>query len=172
LDSIIGPMNIIFDTNKFTLGYTFFLEPKRNMIMDGIFSKIIYSNQYFTLNGIYLYLPIDIQSMEKAMNKNIIKFYASSPANNHLVQELSKIEYRIIEYYKQLNNITKRTTSLLSKQLYSGSLKLYKEYNDYRLIPDSKPTYIVKISGIWENEDEVGINYKVIESFPFQAAAL
>lgn len=158
-------MNIIFDTNKFTLGYTFFLEQKRNMIMDGIFSKIIYSNQTFTINGIYLYLPIDIQGIEKSLNKNIIKFYPSSPNNISLVQDLSKIEYRIIEYYKQLNNITKKTTCLLTKQLYSGSLKLYKEYNDYKLMNDNKPTYIVKISGIWENDDEVGINYKVIESF-------
>jgi hypothetical protein len=160
-------MNIVFDINKFTLGYTFFLEAKRNMIMDGIFSKIIYSNQFFTLNGIYLYLPIEIQCMEKTLNKNIIKFYANSPVNSILVQELSKIEYRIIEYYKQLNNITKRTTCLLSKQLYSGSLKLYKEYNEYKLLNESKPTYILKISGIWENDDEIGINYKVIESFPF-----
>jgi hypothetical protein len=158
-------MNIICDTNKFTLGYTFFLEQKRNMIMDGIFSKIIYSNQSFTLNGIYLYLPIEIQSIEKSLNKNIIKFYPSSPINMNLVQDLSKIEYRIIEYYKQLNNISKKTTCLLTKQLYSGSLKLYKEYNEFKLINDNNPTYILKISGVWENDEEVGINYKVIESF-------
>lgn len=161
-------MNIIFDINKFTLGYTFFLEPKRNMIMDGIFSKIIYSNQYFTLNGIYLYFPIEIHSTEKAMNKNIIKFYPLSHINSQIIQELSKIEHRIIEYYKQLNNISKKPSNLLSKQLHSGGLKLYKEYNDYNHFYDSKPTYIVKISGIWENDDEVGINYKVVESFHFQ----
>lgn len=158
-------MNIVFDYNKFTLGYTNFLEAKRNMIMDGTFSKIIYSNPFFTLNGIYLYLPIEIQGIEKTMNKNIIKFYPSSPNNINLVQDISKIEYRIIEYYKQLNNVIKKTTCLLTKQLYSGNLKLYKDYNDHKFSNDSKPTYIIKISGIWESSEEVGINYKVIESF-------
>lgn len=158
-------MNIIFDINKFTLGYIYFLEPKRNMIMDGIFSKIIYSNQYFTLNGIYLYLNIEIAMIEKTLNKNIIKFYPSIPINNLLVQELSKVEYRIIEYYKQLNNIIKKTSCVLTKQLYSGSLKLYKEFNDNKLTYDREPSYVIKISGIWENEEEVGINYKIIEAY-------
>jgi hypothetical protein len=158
-------MNIIFQIQDFQLGYLYFLDTKQNIIIDGVFSKIIYSNQYLTLNSIFLYLPIEIQTIDKIMNKNVIKFYPSAPQNIQLVQELSKIEYKIIEYYKHVNHIQKKTVCLLTKQLYSGNLKLYRDYNSYKLNCDKKPQYIVKISGIWENEDEVGITYKIMEAF-------
>ena len=160
-------MNIIFDIEKFILAYTYFLEAKRNMIMDGTFSKILYSNEMFTLNGIYLYLPLEIQSIEKNINKYIIKFYPSSNINMSLVQELSKIEYKILEYYKQVNYVNnKKSLCSLTKQLYSGNLKVYKDYNENKLVSDKPQTYIVKISGIWENCEDVGITYKVFESCP------
>jgi len=158
-------MNVIFDIQNFQLEYLFFMDAKQNIIMDGVFSKIIYSNQHLTLNSIYLYLPIEIQSIDKIMNKNIIKFLPSSPNNTLFVQELSKLEYRMLEYYKQMNHVNKKISCLLTKQLYSGNLKLYRDYNDYKTNKNKKPHYIVKISGIWENSEELGITYKILESF-------
>jgi hypothetical protein len=84
-----------------------------------------------------------------------------------LVQELSKIEYRIIEYYKQINKIEKKTVCLLTKQLYSGNLKIYKDYSENsKKCSNHNIKYIVKLSGIWETYDEIGITYKIIESYP------
>lgn len=51
-------MNIILDTKRFSLGNVNFLETKRNMIMDGNFTKLIYSNEWFSMNGIYFYSPL------------------------------------------------------------------------------------------------------------------
>ena len=162
-------MNIVFDITNFQLSNIFFLDAKQNIIMDGTFSKIIYSNHFITLNGIYFYLPIDIQSIERVNNRNIIKFHPSSSTNSLFVQDLSKIECRIIEYYKQMNQITKKTSCLLTKQLYSGNLKIYKDYNDYgtKSFRDKTPQYIVKISGIWETKEEIGATYKIIECYGF-----
>ena len=58
-----------------------------------------------------------------------MKYNPNSNINNILIQELSKIEYRIIEYYKQINQITKRTNCILNRQLLTGNLKIYKDYN-------------------------------------------
>ena len=96
-------MNIVFDISSFQLINLIFLESKRNIIMDGTFTKIIYSNQSLSLNSIYFYLPIELQSIDKITNKYFLKFYPSSVINMPIVQELSKIEYKIIEYYKQIN---------------------------------------------------------------------
>jgi len=165
-------MNIILDISNLQLGYIFFLHAKQNIIMDGIFSKIIYSNPNFTLNGIYFHFPLEIISVDKIMNKNIVKFNPLSASNFALIQELSKIEYRIIEYYKQIhqnNKFAKKTACLLTKQLNSGSLKLYRDYNDITTTPtvNTKPTYyVIKLSGLWENNDDVGITYKIIEMHP------
>jgi len=159
-------MNIVFDISNFQLGYIYFLHAKQNIVMDGIFSKIIYSNEHMTLNGIFLHIPLEVSSVDKIMNKNIVRFSPSSPTNISLIQELSKIENRIIEYYKQThqnNKYAKKASCLLTKQLYSGSLKLYRDYLDNRPTHGRTPYYVVKISGIWENSEEIGITYKILE---------
>ena len=132
--------------------------------MDGTFAKIIYSNQYFSINSIYFHFLVEIHSIEKQMNKYIMKYNPNNVINAQIIQELSKIEYRIIEYYKQINQINKRTNCILNKQLMSGNLKIYKDYNLSK-INKNHPQYIIKISGIWENNNEIGITYKIIESY-------
>jgi len=48
---------------------------------------------------------------------------------------------------------------LLSKQLASGFMKVYKESH----LSSAKPpdTFCVKISGVWETKDECGLTYKL-----------
>ena len=49
--------------------------------------------------------------------------------------------------------------SLLYNTLMNGSIKLYvKQYSNL-----SNLKYIIKISGVWENDKEVGITYKFLE---------
>ena len=53
-------MIISLDLPKFTLTNLFFLDTKKNMIMDGNFTKLLYSNELFVMNGLYLLFPIEI----------------------------------------------------------------------------------------------------------------
>ena len=141
------------------------MEPKQNIIMDGTFSKIIFSNEFFALNGLFFFLPIQHQTIDCYMNKYIMKFYPSGPANVPIVQQLSKIEYSIIEYYKEIHHCKKRTSCILTKQLYSGNLKIFKDMVSGKPRSNSANKYIIKIAGIWETHEEVGITYKVMECF-------
>lgn len=184
-------MSIVLDICEFQLGYLYFLHAKANIMMNGTFSKILYSDEHLILNGIFLHLPLDITSIEKVANKNIIQFHPNSTTNAPLIRELSKIENRIIEYYKQLQQSiyepsenavsryrddvsdvymkrykpVKKLSCLLSKQLASGKLKLYRDYSEQRTTKGKTPYYMIKISGVWENEIEIGITYKIIEAF-------
>ena len=45
-----------------------YLYPKKNTIMDGEFTKILYSKEYVTMNGLYLYIPFTI--IERKNNDN------------------------------------------------------------------------------------------------------
>lgn len=157
-------MNIVLDISNYSFLNIFFLETKRNIIMDGTFTKFIYSNDNIILNSVYLYFPIEVQSIEKNMNKNMVRFHPSSEHNMPLINELSKIEYRIIEYYKILHKCNKKTICLLTKQLFNGNLKIYRESNDASY-KNRNLKYIIKLSGIWENYDDVGITYKLIECY-------
>ena len=91
-------MNISIDLQKVSLSNLFFLDKKSNIIMDGNFTKILYSNELFTMNGLYILFPIDITSMERNMNKNIIKLNPYDPKNSGIIQEFAKLEQRILEY--------------------------------------------------------------------------
>jgi len=133
--------------------------------MDGTFSKIVFSNDSFALNGLFFFLPIQYQTIDCYMNKCIMKFHPSNPTNISLVQQLSKIEYSIIEYYKQIYQCNKKTSCILTKQLYSGNLKIFKVVTSEKNRHNSTNKYMIKIAGIWETHDEVGITYKVMECF-------
>ena len=57
----------------------FFLEPKPNIIIDGTFTKIIYTSEDFTLNGIYIFIPHDNKLTDtiRRLETNILSQYAS-----------------------------------------------------------------------------------------------
>jgi len=152
-------MNITLDLQKLLLSNIYFLEKKRNIIMDGNFTKIIYSNEKFTMNGIYILFPIELTTNDK--NVNLVKFNPYQPNNASIIAEIVKLEYRIVEYYKNIFQCKGKISNFLSKQLYSGSLKLYKELNSVDSNPQKK--YLIKISGVWETSDDVGITYKLME---------
>uniref|UniRef100_A0A6C0B2L1 Uncharacterized protein n=1 Tax=viral metagenome TaxID=1070528 RepID=A0A6C0B2L1_9ZZZZ len=156
-------MNIILDNSNFQLGYMYFLQPKQNIIMDGTFSKIIYSDECFSLNSVYLSMPLEIQSIERSGNKHSARLAIDSSQNNIFIQELSKIEHRIIEYYKQTHTNKGGKNSVVSiyKQLMSGTIKLYSARKDGQAI---SPQFILKISGIWESQSDIGLTYKIIEA--------
>jgi hypothetical protein len=175
-------MNIILDNNDFTIENVFFLEKMNNVVIDGFFSKIIISDEFFTMNGLFLNLPLIVNesSMINQYNKQIINFNSHTQNNLLLITKISEIENSIIHYYKKLHDIKKKSSLVLSTQLFNGYFKIYKEngyFSNYRTDngnPSSKPggkpditktnkKYIIKISGLWENKDEIGISYKFIE---------
>jgi hypothetical protein len=161
-------MNIVLDTNKFSINYIYFLEKKKNIIIDGNFTKIIFSNQYFTMNCIYIKFPVELTKIEKNDNKNSIFYNPYNPNNLITIQDFTKIEFNIIEFYKKMNGCHKKVVPSLSKQLYSGIIKIYNMYRDYKEIiinnsNNNNNQYIIKISGIWETNNEIGITYKIYQ---------
>ena len=49
-------MNVALNTDNFNIEYTSLLDSKKNIITtDGIFTKIIFSNRLFVMNGVFFY---------------------------------------------------------------------------------------------------------------------
>jgi hypothetical protein len=158
-------MNLVFDISTFRPEHIHFLETKKNIIMDGNFTKIIYSDEFLTMNGIYISFPIQIGPTDKIVNKNNIQFNIHSIHNAALMKELARLENYVVGYYKRTYSNDKRLKNSLAAQLYTGFLKMYKEFNYDKSIVRKNPRYVLKISGIWENHDEIGITYKFIEMY-------
>lgn len=151
-------MNIVIDINDFNKDFVFLQEPvKNNIIDDSKFIRIIYSNNIFSLNTLYVSFNLQISQLENYFNKH--KFIFNIKQNMKTISQMRCLEETILEKI-YINN--KKSVFRLYDQLNSGNLKLFKEnlklnkpYNDHELI--------IKISGIWENDYEYGITYKFVD---------
>jgi hypothetical protein len=127
----------------------FFCEPIKNNIMnESIFIRILYSTDLMILNGIYLLVNLNDISYEKYYNKYKCNFNIFN--HKDTIEKLKLIEENILKKYK-----TNKTPTFKNyEQLKNGYIKIFNdiEINSY--------SFIIKISGIWENYYNYGLTYK------------
>lgn len=152
-------MNIAYKLEQLSLQNLFFMDSKKNIIMDGKFTKVLYSDDLLTTNGVSIVIPFHNTSLDKTYNKTMLKFQTSDPTNAKLCNELAWIEKYILDYYKQITSNTKTSTTTLNDHMKNGNVKIYRDSN-----ATSIKHVIIKISGIWEDQTRVGLTYKFMES--------
>lgn len=147
-------MNILINNKLFNINDVFFQELVKNTIMnESSFTRILYSNNIFILNGIHLLINLKIDKIEKYYHKYICHFNINS--NNEIIDTIINIERKILNKYN-----TKKVYNLnIGQQLMSSNIKIL---DDDISIGDIRDEFILKLSGIWENEKEYGITYKII----------
>ena len=152
-------MNIAYKLDQVNLQNLFFLDSKKNIIMDGKFTKILYSDELLTTNGISVIIPFHNTTIDKTYNKTMLKFQTSDSINIRITNELARIEKYILEYYKQISSNTKSATTTLNDHMKNGNVKIYRD----SISSANAKNVIVKISGIWEDQTRVGLTYKFME---------
>jgi hypothetical protein len=146
-------MYIVLELDELNINNIFYQEKVKNTVMDNSnFLRIIYSNELFILNGIFVRFNITLQSVEKSFNK--YKCLFDMKFHNDIVSKISTIEKRILERQSSVNKIP---VYRISEQLNNGFLKIFNEAECLE-----KNEFILKIYGIWENEFEYGLTYKFI----------
>jgi hypothetical protein len=167
-------MNVLIDLFNFDINNVFFQETKRNIIIDGEFSKIMYSTPEFVMNGIYVnyecmcysFRTDDrwINSQTKSTHnifdnptiaKTIVGFDPYHEKNIILVKALCNLEELIVAQYKKMKSIHKYNPCNLKNQLLNGVLRV-------NMMDTWTPStqMVLKISGIWETSNQVGITFK------------
>lgn len=146
-------MYIVLKLEEFDINNIFFLERVKNTVMDNSnFSRVIYSNNIFTLNGIFVKFYIKLFNIEKSFNKYKCMFDIRN--HNDIVSKVSAIEHHIMNRYQFEN---KTPIYRISEQLNNGFLKIFNE-----ITCKEQNEFILKIYGIWETELEYGLTYKFI----------
>jgi hypothetical protein len=159
--------------------------------MDGNFTKVLYTTPHFTVNGLCFEFPVEnaqIQCFPNSQKYNgetkyIMKFDPVTGNNKTLLENICEIEKSLLNYYLEYmtKTQTKRKVYGLSEQLLHGSARFYSRFpnpvscasdqrnpnpvsyaSDQRN-PNPNHNYLIKISGIWENNQEIGITYKILE---------
>jgi hypothetical protein len=160
-------MNIILDTNNFDIENVQLLDKKNNIITEGNFIKIIYSNSHFTMSGVYLYFPIQLNNI-----KNNIGYFNYNE-NKKTIDKIIDIETSILNIYLGDTQSEYKKMSI-GVHLKNGTIKLNTmdfSKNSHRIdlrfnsIDIKKCEFIVKLSGIWENQNTVGITHKIYEKY-------
>lgn len=147
--------------NNFNYNNIIINEPVKNsIIIQSNFYKINYSNKYTTFNGIFILL--DFQDIELS-NDN--KININTTTNKQIIDKISILENNLLDFTNKKKNFK------IKEQLLSGSLKFTDSiinynysnfYNNNNINIINKNKIILKISGLWETKDTVGITYKFI----------
>lgn len=129
-------MNLVLDYNKYNVNNVFFYEPVKNTVMDDSkFIRIIYSDALIILNGLYL----KINKTDKKKTDNIDK----------LLKNIELLEKNVLNKY---NSNKVKITKIKDHLQY-----LIKKNENLDI-------FILKISGIWETEQMIGITFKFISN--------
>lgn len=131
------------DLNNYSNSNIFIMNPIKNtLINQGLFYKIVYSNSLFTSNGLYIKIPL---TNTKYLNGRLIY---NIEDNTNVLNQIVNIENFILD--KIINK--KKIHHKIYDQIKNGNIKTN----------NSNSEVILKISGIWENDNSVGISYKII----------
>ena len=121
----------------------FIMQPiKNNLINQGLFHKLLYSNNLFTSNGIYIKLDFN---NSKYLNGRLVYDICN---NVDTINKINEIENYILEKI----SVKKKLYHKIYDQFKCGNIKTNNNIN----------SIILKISGIWENDNAIGISYKII----------
>lgn len=144
-------MNLVLECDTFDKKNIFFHEPVKNTVMtDSNFIRIIYSNKDIVLNGIYIKLDINKSFLQKKYSFSKLH---TNDSNDIVFGFIENLERRILEKYKSDNNKVYKM-----KDQISYLINKINNCNNDRVIF----SYILKISGLWETQTDVGITHKFI----------
>lgn len=160
-------MHVLLEKHNINPDCIYFGDILQNSIIEnGVFTRIIYSNSDIIINGIHLYVEIPTNHTYKENNRLKIK------KENDMLNFMFYIENIIL----QKISVNKNKTYKLKDYLKNGFIKYLddKDCSDYNSISTNLDTsisnnicndslkFILKISGVWENNNEYGLTFKII----------
>jgi len=146
-------MYVVLDIDHFNINNIFYQEKVKNTVMDNSnFLRVNYSNDIFTLNGIFIKFNLQLYTIEKSFNK--YKCLFDIKAHHDIILHFSAIEKHMMEKHSVT---TKTPIYRISEQLNNGFLKIFNEAEC-----KTNNDFILKIYGIWETDCEYGLTYKFI----------
>jgi len=147
-------MNIVIRIDQYDDKCIYFCEPIKNNIMnDGNFIRILYTNSQVTLNGVHLFIKLNDILCEKYYNKYKCNFDIET--HSDIIDNLKVIEENIL---KKLNVKEKIPQYKIYEQIKNGNIKIFNDIGN-----KSSCSFILKISGIWETNSNFGLTYKFVK---------
>jgi len=172
------------DIPQFRPEYIYICKPIKNKIMSGgLFSRIIYSSESMTMNGIYIAFNLIGQICEIFPSKFKIQFLPNT--NGHSTQSSPQIQHTV-ETIRSLCEMERNILSTMStpgktplyklhEQLTQNNFKYFEQNetnssatatNKHKTGSQQNARFILKISGCWNTSSSYGITYKFSRVYP------
>lgn len=132
----------------YNINHIYILPSKSNYILkNGWYNKLLYSNENITLNGLYISIKLNNLQYFKKYNKYYLRF-------SNTLEDIIELEEQILSKY----NNNKTHSTIIKTSIKNKSLLINSRQNI------TGNHFILYISGIWENNNEIGLIYKIIPS--------
>jgi hypothetical protein len=141
--------------------YIILNEPiKNSAVQYNYFYKLLYSTHIVSLTSIFLLFELNNLSFEN----DKIKFDKTT-LNNSVFSKLIELEDHILNLIVDSKNKLYKVKELYENQFFKFSLSDDNEnINSYNYLKHlNNRTFIIKISGIWESKDSIGLTFKFIK---------
>ena len=154
-------------------------DPIKNSIIDySSFYKIIYSNSYISYNGLFTIFKVNNVTINKDKvffnnnndDENNIVFNKLKHIEEHITKlssksKIKKINYKLRDflnnnYFKFVNNDDMNKFNNFNN---FNNLKLLSNYNSSVVSNSDYHYFILKISGLWETRENIGMTFKIIK---------
>lgn len=157
-------MNVVLDVSDIQKRNLFYCDAVNNTVMDdSVFIRTGYTNELFTLNGIYINCPLQVNRVDKYFNK--FKYMFDYNQNMDLIDALVNLERTIIGNYNSNRLVP---VYKLRDQLLSLHIRVF-ENDDVGSAPlePGDHSFTLKISGIWQSGDSCGLTFKFFSQSSF-----
>ena len=139
-------MNVVKNFDQYDSRCVYYCDPIKNNIMnEGFFIRIMYSTNNFVLNGITLLVQLNDVYCEKYYNK--YKCIFNITTHRETIEKVKSIEDGLL-----------RNVNIRGKM---PQYKIYEQLRNSEKINNS--LFMLKISGIWENDTQYGLTYKFMK---------
>ena len=151
----INKVNLAMQIEQYNSDNIYFSEPaNNNIINNGYFYRLQYSNNNITLN----YLLFSLRLQDVLLIKYFNKYKCVFNGTNQLLTRLKEIEINMLSKITS----TKTPKYNLYEQIKNNCIKFFSS-NQY---PERPPPFniLFKVSGIWEDDNHYGITYKCYDA--------
>jgi len=143
---------------------------KNNIQTNNNFYKILYSNDYATLNGIYCYFKLE----NVTINKTQQSIFFSNLENQNIINKLIEIESKLLNQHAKNKEKSFKILEILNNNYIKFSFIENLDYNknfyynkqnninNLQTIKKIDIELIIKISGIWESNNVNGLTFKFL----------
>lgn len=148
-------MLLTINSEQYNTENIFFSEKtKNNILNNGDFYRIYYSEKLFTTNGIFLLFNFQNIKIEKYFNK--IKCFFDKLSNKKIINTIRNIEMTILKNSPIKFKVPRYR---IEEQLTQSFIKIFGEYNNLKAQYDNMKI-LLKISGVWTDDFNYGITFR------------